>query len=188
MKTKNKEILFIDTETGGLDPLQNSLLSIGLIAWKDRSIIATKELFLRHEIFKISPNSLLINNIDLIRHVEKSIPALNVIEEIIIFCDTFFEKDIPIVIGGHNTNFDIGFLKALFQEYNVNYSKYFSHRSIDTASILKFLFYSESLDVDCSSSEVAFEYFGIRVNGRHTALGDAEATTQLFNKLIDHIG
>jgi DNA polymerase III epsilon subunit-like protein len=36
-----------------------------------------------------------------------------------------------------------------------------------------------------TASQDAFDYFGITVAGRHTALGDAFATAQLFSKLIN---
>ena len=38
-----------------------------------------------------------------------------------------------------------------------------------------------------NSSAKAFKYFGIPVSGRHTALGDAGATMQLYVNLISKI-
>ena len=37
-----KKILFIDTETGGIDPNSTSLLSIGLVAWSNGEILDEK--------------------------------------------------------------------------------------------------------------------------------------------------
>ena len=37
------------------------------------------------------------------------------------------------------------------------------------------------------SSDDAFDLFGIKVEGRHTALGDAVATAQLFMKLLNTV-
>ena len=37
-------VLFIDTETGGIDPIECSLLSIGIAVWEDGSIIFEDEI------------------------------------------------------------------------------------------------------------------------------------------------
>ena len=62
--------------------------------------------------------------------------------------------------------------------------KLFSHRSVDTYSIIKYLSDCEILPDEINSSAKAFKYFSITVNGRHTALGDARATMQLYSKMI----
>ena len=36
-------LLFIDTETGGLDPQKHSLLSLALVVWEKREILDSKE-------------------------------------------------------------------------------------------------------------------------------------------------
>ena len=48
-KQKNEVFLFVDTETGGVDPNKHSLLSIGLCLWSVREgIIDKTELFIKH--------------------------------------------------------------------------------------------------------------------------------------------
>ena len=39
-------ILFLDTETGGLDETQYDLLSVGMVVWEDNKIIDTKEILI----------------------------------------------------------------------------------------------------------------------------------------------
>jgi DNA polymerase-3 subunit epsilon len=67
----------------------------------------------------------------------------------------------------------------------VDFNQYFSHRMIDTASILHYLYLSGRLEQKVVSSDEAFAHFKIAVEGRHTALGDALATAQLFNCLLE---
>lgn len=180
---KNK-ILFIDTETGGLDPSECSLLSIGLVLWYDSNIIDTKEIFIKHDLFKITPDAIKVNQVNLFSFLNYAIEPIFAIQEIQHFCIKHFKEEMPITIGGHNVNFDINFLKHFFKDNNTNFNEYFSHRSIDTASILKYLYFADKIKEDLSSSDKAFNYFNISINKRHSALGDAEGTAKLFTKLL----
>ena len=49
---------------------------------------------------------------------------------------------------------------------------------------MSFLFISGKIPYQISSSSKAFDYYGISVQGRHTAIGDAIATVELFDKLL----
>lgn len=180
-----KKILFIDTETGGLDPTKASLLSIGLVAWVDGEIVSKKEILIKHDIFNITPEAIRTNKIDLIAFIENAISPANAIEELMNFLNHNFPDYLgKIVLGGHNTNFDINFLKKFLCDYGMNFNDFFTHRFIDTASILKFLYYADKLKEDVSSSDAAFKYFNIEVANRHSALGDSIATARLFSKII----
>lgn len=179
------KILFVDTETGGLDPNETSLLSIGLVVWDNGKITDTKEILIKHDIFKITPQSIQTNMIDLQKFIQQSLPPESALKEFVEFLDNNFKACMgKVVLGGHNTNFDINFLRRFMEANNFNFDAYFTHRFVDTASILKFLFYAGKLPQDVSSSDEAFKFFNINVTNRHSALGDAVATAQLFNKLI----
>lgn len=91
------------------------------------------------------------------------------------------------IIGGHHIQFDIGFLKKLFKEVGLNYNDYFSHRVIETSSILRFLSDVNIIPNGLESLDKAFNYFDIRLNKRHSALGDITATIELYEKLIEMI-
>lgn len=43
------KIMFLDVETGGLDEIENSLLSVGLSIWDKGNIIEGKEIFICKE-------------------------------------------------------------------------------------------------------------------------------------------
>lgn len=58
--------IFIDTETGGIDPNYSSLLSIGLIVWEDRKIKCSKEFFIKQKSYNVTSIALRINNINLV--------------------------------------------------------------------------------------------------------------------------
>lgn len=178
-----KKLLFVDTETGGLDSKEHSLLSIGFVVWENGEIVDSKEWFILGQKICFTPSSLKINNMNFNDFILKAIEPQIVMKELIDFCNKNFD-DNPITLAGHNINFDVSFLKQFFQEQNSDFSKRFSHRTIDTSAILKFLYLKGTFNEDISSSDKAFNYFGIRSLSRHTALGDALCTAQLFNCLL----
>ncbi|MCR4317602.1 MAG: 3'-5' exonuclease [Planctomycetes bacterium] len=185
---KNKELLrrvaFIDCETGGLDPEKHSLLSVGIVLALPEGF-QKFEIGIRHAEYYVQADALKVNGINLIEHEKSSVPPKAAVEKIIEFCSAHLLTDDRWLICGHNIHFDVGFLKPFFHSVGVDFEKYFSHRMIDTSSILRFLYFAGVLDADVSSSNKAFDHFKIEVEGRHTALGDALATCELFLKLTE---
>lgn len=180
---KPDKILFLDTETGGINPLKHSLLSIGLVLWKGGEIYSQKEILINDGKLNASKKALEINKIDLENHIKNAVKPKKAIEILLDFIGNNFEET-GITIAGHNIQFDINFLKIFFYKNEKSYENIFSHRIIDTSSILYFLYLSGKIKEKKISSDEAFEYFNIKVKKRHSALGDALATAELFNKLI----
>lgn len=184
----HKKVLFLDTETGGLNPNDTSLLSIGLVAWNSGEIVDNKEILIKHNIFKLTPQAITTNKINMVDFLQHAVSPQIAADELVAFINNNFKDDMgKVVLGGHNTNFDINFLKKFLSSHKLKFESFFSHRFIDTASILKFLYYAGQLPEDISSSDGAFQYFKIEVEKRHSALGDAIATAKLFNELIKSV-
>lgn len=59
------KIVFLDTETGGLDPSVNSLLSIGLVIWEDGKIKTKNEFFVKENEYNVTSKAIEVNRIDL---------------------------------------------------------------------------------------------------------------------------
>lgn len=184
----NGKLLFIDTETGGVNPDKHSLLSVGLVAWDiDAGIIDKRELLIKHSEYKVTKSALRVNKINLEEHDLTAITGTEAIKEIDEFCEKNFPKDHKVVVAGHNIIFDIGFIKSLLSANGRSFENMFSHRSIDTASILQFLQISGKLSIGINSSSEGFKFFGIEVDNRHSALSDSIATAQLFDKMLEFI-
>ena len=183
--TNVDKIIFIDTETGGLHPSHHSLLSIGLVEWEKGELMQTKEILVDDGELKATDEALAINKIDLKSHRESAISPKEAIQQILSFIG--WNPDLPekTTLAGHNVGFDIKFTRHMFESQQYNFDDYFSHRSIDTSSILHYLYLSGKLSSKIVGSSEAFDHFDIEVLGRHTALGDAIATARLFNKLIE---
>lgn len=178
-------LMFIDTETGGLDPRKHSLLSVGVVVWDDSfGELFAEEYYIRYENYCVTKTAARINHFDETKQKEISMDPNHVVEKLIDIKKRFFEQYESIPLAGHNISFDVQFLRQLFDMCGRSYEKLFSHRLVDTYSIIKFLTDCRLVPKTVNSSASAFKYFGITVNGRHTSLGDAKATMQLYAKLL----
>ncbi|MGE6227578.1 exonuclease domain-containing protein [Paenibacillus chitinolyticus] len=187
------KILFVDTETGGVDPRKHSLLEVGLVAYEvGKGIIDSKEFYISHENYSVTEHAMKINNIDL--SIAKdwghkphwaTHKLLNFIEESF---DVIKSKDDRPILGGHNVGFDKSFIEyQLFDASGYDMQKYISHRTIDVMSLLWGLHIAGKLPKEACYSAGANEYFGIKNEKAHTALSDILATVQVYEKAIQLI-
>ena len=180
-------MLFLDTETGGLDPRSHSLLSLGLVVGDGPAVRNSLEILVRHEPYVVSAGGLAVNRINLVEHSRAALDppvALAVLE---VFLDQHFpHRCQPVTLAGHNVGFDRAFLGAFLAGQGRALEPRFSHRTVDTHAIAAALRDAGRLPVDNLSSTALFAHFGIQVpdEKRHTALGDALATFELYWKLV----
>lgn len=177
-------LLFIDTETGGLDPEKHSLLSIGLVVWDSESgECFSDEYRLKYNQYKITKTARKINKL-VDSDFDNSILPEQMIAKLEEVKNVYFADYSAIPLAGHNTHFDVQFIKKMFKNNHRSFDKLFLHRIVDTYSILKFLQDCNIIEENINSSAQAFKYFKITVDGRHTALGDAVATMHLYEEMI----
>jgi DNA polymerase-3 subunit epsilon len=117
--------------------------------------------------------------------MQTALSSSRAMEELLLFIGKHFSLEEKITLAGHNVHFDADFLKRFFSANDKDFSEFFSHRMIDTSSILHYLYLSGSIKHRAISSDEAFRLFNINVEGRHTAIGDAIATAKLFTKLLE---
>ena len=143
--TNQNKIIFIDTETGGLHPAHHSLLSIALVEWVNGEIIQTTEILVDDGELKATEAALAINKIDLKSHKASAFSPQEAIQEILTFIGWTSDQDEKVNRAGHNVGFDIRFTHQLLESQDYHFDDYFSHRSIDTSSILHYLYLSGKL-------------------------------------------
>jgi DNA polymerase III epsilon subunit-like protein len=180
--------LFLDTETGGLDPRRHSLLSLGLVAGDSGGIAERLEILVRHETYGVTGGGLKVNRIDLAEHHVKALEPSAALHAFDGFLARHFGPDAAVILVGHNIAFDRAFLGAFLETLGRDLEPRFSHRTIDTHSIAAALQDAGRIPAEVAlNSSGLFAHFGIQVPEaqRHTALGDAVATFELYWKLVE---
>jgi DNA polymerase III epsilon subunit-like protein len=183
-----QSMLFLDTETGGLDPRSHSLLSLGLVVGEGPRVANSLEILVRHEPYVVSAGGLKVNRIDLVRHSEAALDPPMALAVLDVFLDQHFpHRCQQIILAGHNVGFDQAFLGSFLAAQGRTLEPRFSHRVVDTHSLAAGLRDAGRLDLANLSSSALFAHFGIEVPDaqRHTALGDALATFELYWKLVE---
>lgn len=184
------KLLVVDTETGGTDPRRHSLLTVGAVVWEDGELGPELGLRILERELVVDPEAMAVNRIDLAEHRRAALDPRAAAEELAKFVARNFvgsKGPEPAVVCGHNVAFDVGFLKRLFELAGLPYDATFSHRTLDTASVLRFLALAGRIPPELVGSSKAFAHFGIRFsrNARHTATADARATARLLNRLLE---
>ena len=180
----NYSILVVDTETGGFDPSSDSLLSLGAVVWKAGEIRGALEILIAEPTIVASNEALAVNNLDIDQLRRVGISPRDAVKQLEAFVRAHFPGE-RVTLGGHNTWFDADFMRRLYKMGGGEFRSRFSHRYIDTASIVAFLSLCGYLPEDVNNSDRAFQHFGIEPAPglRHTALGDATATAHLLTAL-----
>jgi DNA polymerase III epsilon subunit-like protein len=181
-------MLFLDTETGGLDPASHSLLSLGLVVGEGPTVTHSLEILIRHEPYVVSGGGLKVNRIDLVAHSAAALDPPMALSVLDVFLDQHFpHRCQPIILAGHNVGFDRAFLGSFLAGQGRSLEPRISHRLVDTHGIAAALRDAGRLPLADLNSSALFAHFGIQVSdaARHTALGDALATFELYWKLVE---
>ena len=187
---KKQPYLVVDTETGGLSAKNHSILSIAGVIWDPKKKIEPIfDFYVCEDKISYVDKALEVNKIDL-KDVEKGLKPADAVIEIKKALNKHFGPDRkPILLVGHNINFDISFIKRLYRLGGHNYYTDFRDRAIDTATILEFFMISGKIKGNRASADVLFEATNTKIEkkDRHTAKGDAIATAIAIDKLLSTI-
>jgi len=176
-----KNICFIDFETTGDDLYYDYPIQLGavLLSIPDNRILVEFDSLIK------PPNNAIISetafrthgyNIEALKDAPGSHDVLKRF-----FKDMKFEYS----FGGWNIAFDVGFFRRMCYETRyIKEYKTISHRHIDVQSIARGLVEAGSIPDNVASLNSLCEFAGIKRPKKHTALGDARITTQIFIYLI----
>ncbi|EXI78199.1 MAG: DNA polymerase III subunit epsilon [Candidatus Accumulibacter appositus] len=182
----NRDLVAIDVETSGTNPFRHDVLAVGLVPlnrelpsalvyvrpgateWNDFARQNFERFSSEWEAGALVPHE-----------------ACDAIEAYL--AETFGGRTATPI--GHNVGFDLAFLRRLAFLGGREQLDGLSHRAIDTHTLLYLLTVQGKIPEDAITSDGAFRYFGITVADRlrHTALGDATATSELVKRVFEAI-
>ena len=180
---KAHDLVFIDTETTGLDARKNEILEIAVVRVRQNWTDGGKPTFeildewsqktFPENIATADPASLRINGYTVTGW--KDAVALKEALEI------FSKKTEGAIMVAHNVAFDAAFLDNALAKHGIPHTMHY-HR-LDTVSMAYAVLHNTP-DVNRYSLAELCKHFGIVHDHAHSALADARADFELFKKLM----
>lgn len=176
------KFVVIDLETTGLDFLKHEIIDIGCVFFTYN--IKTKQYVLENTFeSKIIPEhiedadeqALKVNKFNE-KDWENALPLKTVLKKI-------SPKLKERIVIGHNVGFDYYFLDQSFKKVGVKNTLHY--HTLDTIS-MAYTKLKSNPDVQRLSLAYLCNYFDIKNTNFHQALSDAEATFELFKKIMNY--
>lgn len=163
----------LDTETTGLDPVRDRIVSVGAVRLQGATLLRNQVLDLL-----INPG----------RQIPAVATAVHGISDLMVLPAPSYREVAPritaalegVVLIGHHTVFDLAVLRRASATAGIDWQ---DPPWLDTALLYSAL-RPEARHFDLDS---VAEDLGVAIHGRHTALGDALATASLYLKLLPEL-
>jgi DNA polymerase III epsilon subunit-like protein len=180
----------IDVETGGLDPQQHAILSLGVVALDTASGHTTAlELLINDPHGDVTEQAIRKNRLDPAQVRRTGLSPGEAVRRLEDFVLPHLQAGQRAVLAGHNVAFDVAFLRRLYRlaaaedDFNARYG----YRTVDLHSAYMLLAEAGLVPwlARASLDAIAFS-LGVPQDPdkRHTALGDALTTARCLWKLL----
>lgn len=214
-KANEMKLFVFDTETGGLDPAQHSLLTLAGVVWEDGEIVDQIDLMICEPIISTTPEAMQVNKLDLATVRRDGLKLVDAVGKLEAFLKKHWGHD-PVPLAGHNVAFDVGFLRRLYRENGRNnlagqtfseehtyeaarsradlimekaFNRRFSYRLTDTQGIAMFLNLAGITPTTNQKLGTLIDAFKVdRTHGeQHNALADATYTAKVLTRMIEAV-
>ena len=187
------KIIFIDTETGGVNPEKSALIQLSGIIRIDKKDVEKFNFYIKpFENLEVNEKALEVQGrtLDELK-AEKYIEEKEVYKQFINLLDKYidkYDKTDKFIVAGYNVRFDVDILKALFQRHGNNFLfSYLDSSMLDPLYSIRLLQIAGILPVlENNKLETWCKHFGIELKA-HDSLEDIVATKKLIGKLISLI-
>ena len=187
------KIIFIDTETGGVNPEKAALIQLSGIIRIDKKDVEKFNFFIKpFENSEVNEKALEVQGRTLEElKTDKYVEEKEVYKQFIKLLDKYIDKydrTDKFIVAGYNVRFDVDILKAFFQRHGNNFLfSYLDSSMLDPLYSIRLLQIAEILPVlENNKLETWCKHFGIELKA-HDSLEDIEATKKLIGKLISLI-
>ena len=174
------KLLWVDTETTGLDPVLNDIISLCCIIQNENNIIEDK-IYLEmcpYSMINIDNEALNINGYtyDMMFSFQKSKQAFN---KLLNFLDR--HKEEKYIMAGYNVSFDFNMIYSFFNKSKSNqFSNYFDYHKFDIYSLVMHLKLNNKIKSNKLGLRHVCKEFGIFFDN-HNAEQDTKACMELYN-------
>jgi DNA polymerase III alpha subunit (gram-positive type) len=184
-----KNILIVDTETGGLNPSVNGILSISLKLLNEEESLTIY--FKPDPRFIYEAQALKINKLDLLQLKQQGLNfedgSLIIHRWLLELQSKYNIKQFTLV--GHNITFDIPFLKQIFEDdilFSPFKNKMFDYHTLDTCMIGNLLRFLNVISVENVKLITLYTYFGGKNDlcEAHTSHFDVLMTEYIFVEML----
>ena len=187
------KIIFIDTETGGVNPEKAALIQLSGIIRIDKKDVEKFNFYIKpFENSEVNEKALEVQGRTLEElKTDKYLEEKEVYKQFIDILDKYvdkYDRTDKFVVAGYNVRFDVDILKAFFQRHGNNFLfSYLDSSMLDPLYSIRLLQIAEILPVlENNKLETWCKHFGIELKS-HDSLEDIEATKKLIGKLISLI-
>lgn len=187
------KIIFIDTETGGVNPEKAALIQLSGIIRIDKKDVEKFNFYIKpFENSEVTEKALEVQGRTLEElKTDKYVEEKEVYKQFINLLDKYIDKydrTDKFIVAGYNVRFDVDILKAFFQRHENNFLfSYLDSSMLDPLYSIRLLQIAEVLPVlENNKLETWCKHFGIELKA-HDSLEDIEATKKLIGKLISLI-
>lgn len=195
------KLLYLDTETAGLNPLKNPMIQISGIVEVDGLVVREFDFCLRPHstnrdstAAEIDDKALEVNKItrEMLLDPERLEPVdvYKKLKSIFLTYINRYDKEDKLYLVGQNVHFDYGFLLELWKRQGDDYLGSFIHyHKIDLIALtasLRLAGFLPKEKVPNMKLATLCEYFGLPVQ-THNSLDDIRATREIFNRYIQAI-
>lgn len=182
-------ILFLDTETTGLDSGENAVIQIACEYHENGNLVKSfnKKFFSKNGEKRINLGALKVNKTSL-SALHTAPPESIAVEEFVDFLLSLNPKE-QVVLCCENVVFDLGFVKELLKKYNIEgLDAIFSYRVLDTATIALFLKTAGVLKVEKLGLTNVAKSLGLEepsTTGFHDASYDTKIMAKVYYKMLE---
>ena len=187
------KIIFIDTETGGVNPEKAALIQLSGIIRIDKKDVEKFNFYIKpFENSEVNEKALEVQGRTLEElKTDKYVEEKEVYKQFINLLDKYIDKydrTDKFIVAGYNVRFDVDILKVFFQRHGNNFLfSYLDSSMLDPLYSIRLLQIAEVLPVlENNKLETWCKHFGIEFSA-HDSLEDIEATKKLIGKLISLI-
>lgn len=181
------KLLFIDTETTGLDPAKNGIIQIAGIIEIDGLVVEKFNFTAKpFDTDEINDEALSVCGIsrDDIQKLEPATSFYSKLSDLFSKYVDKYDRTDKFFVVGYNVEFDVNMLRAYWLKMNDKYfGSWVSGHKIDLQPVVTFLTCVGKIpNLGNMKLETIANHFGITINA-HDAMSDIEATRDLFHKL-----